>query len=65
MVVRFMYSIKRGVVRAARGTVFLWTDGWHSAWDPLSLTEKCIWIFFVSNTIGLITMLEYLMMGHR
>ncbi len=60
----FLYSIKSNILQAVRGTIFLWSNGFHSAWDHLSLTDKCIWLLFFSNTIALISLLEYLLLGH-
>jgi hypothetical protein len=38
----------------------LWTRLFWDRWDPLPLDEKLVWIFFVSNTIGIFTMIEFL-----
>jgi hypothetical protein len=36
----------------------LWQKTFWEVWEPLPLDEKLFWIAFVSQTIGVITMLE-------
>lgn len=55
----------RAVRRAVIGNIFLWTRAFGTAWDNLSLWDKCIWLLFFSNTIAVVTLLEYLVLGHR
>lgn len=35
----------------------------QQAWDQLPLTEKFIWLYFMSTTAGLITLLEIAIWG--
>lgn len=38
----------------------LWTGLFGRAWDSLRLDEKLIWLAFVSNTICIFTLIEFL-----
>lgn len=48
---------------AIQGNKILWTKAVGMAWDRISLTEKLIWIFFLGNTIALITLIEMIALG--
>lgn len=57
-----MRALIKTVKMAVSGNVYLWTKAFGQAWNRISLTEKCIWIFFIGNTIAVITLLEMLLM---
>ncbi len=38
----------------------IWTGLFGRAWDSLRLDEKLIWIAFISNTICIFTLIEFL-----
>jgi len=40
--------------------ILLWRTTFWEYWDPLPLDQKVIMLFFASNTIALITLLEML-----
>ncbi len=43
--------------------VQLWTKTFQRAWEPLPLNEKAAWIFFISNTLAIITIIELIALG--
>ena len=62
MIERVLLAIRAVVTVAYKGNILLWTKGFGAAWNRISLTEKFIWLFFLSNTIALITVIEFLLM---
>lgn len=40
-----------------------WQETFWQAWDTTPLDEKLVWLFFLSQTLSLITLIEVLILG--
>lgn len=40
--------------------ITLWKQTFWEAWEELPLDQKAVWIFFITNTIAVITLIEML-----
>ena len=49
-------------MRILVANVNLWRETFWEVWEPLSLDQKAGWIFLISNTLAIITLIEMLML---
>ncbi|MDP1722589.1 MAG: hypothetical protein Q8L37_05255 [Candidatus Gottesmanbacteria bacterium] len=43
-------------------SVTLWRTTFWEAWEPLPLDQKLAWLFLVSKTFAILTILEFLLL---
>ncbi|MEK7544228.1 MAG: hypothetical protein AAB557_05130 [Patescibacteria group bacterium] len=43
-------------------SVTLWRYTFWEAWEPLPLDQKFAWIFLLSNTFAILTIIEFLLL---
>ncbi len=57
------FSLPIGYVSGAmHNNVILWRSAFWQAWEPLRFDEKLTWIIFIGQTIGVITLLEFILL---
>ncbi len=59
-----MQTIYKNITRAANLNYVLWKTAFWQAWEPLPLDQKATWIFFISNTLAVLTLIEMLMLKY-
>lgn len=42
--------------------ITLWRSTFWEAWEPLPLDQKLAWILLISNTIAILTLIEFLIL---
>ncbi len=64
---RTMYQVTTAVLtlprRVYRDNFTLWKGTFWDAWESLPLDAKLAWILLISNTLAIITLIEYLVLG--
>ena len=41
----------------------LWRKTFWETWEPLPIDQKAGWLLLVSNTLAILTLIEFLMLG--
>ena len=52
-----VYSLSRDLVRSHES---LWRRDFWQEWEPQGVDKKIIWLVFVTNTVALLTIFEYM-----
>ena len=48
--------------KAVRFNIILWREEFWRAWESLPLDRKLIWLFFIGQTIAIITLIEFFLL---
>ncbi|MBI5449673.1 hypothetical protein HY948_05185 [Candidatus Gottesmanbacteria bacterium] len=49
-------------LRAISSNKTLWQSVFWEAWEPLPIDQKLAWILLISNTIAILTLIEFLIL---
>lgn len=57
---RILAPAQRTLTLGLRFNALVWTKYFDDAWDAIPLHEKLTWILFISNTLAILTLIQFL-----